>query len=137
MTVNVNHYTILGCFLLFLEEGENHDISGRAAYIKVCERLGIVPASYFLKNITNPSICMKHHGLGVQGTRAVAKVLKVNQFIIVIVIGIGIIIIIIGIMIIVCLQYLWYIIVKNAIITYETLQTQGDSFRISVPLWPM
>ena len=95
MALDVYHYTILGCFLLLLEEGENHDISGRAAYIKVCERLGIVPASYFLKNITNPSICMKHHGLGVQGTRAVAKVLKVNIIIIIIIIIILFIIIII------------------------------------------
>ncbi|XP_074657398.1 uncharacterized protein LOC141910602 [Tubulanus polymorphus] len=59
-------------------EAEQHDLTGRHSYVKLCEQLGVVPCSYFVRHITEPQIVMKHHGLGPAGTMAIAKVLKDN-----------------------------------------------------------
>ncbi|KAK2180714.1 hypothetical protein NP493_430g03017 [Ridgeia piscesae] len=55
-----------------------HDTSGRTAYREVCERLGVVPVSYFTRHISDQQLTMRYHGLGPVGTKAIAKVLRAN-----------------------------------------------------------
>ncbi|KAI0212756.1 hypothetical protein LSAT2_002306 [Lamellibrachia satsuma] len=55
-----------------------HDTSGRTAYREVCERLGVVPVSYFTRHISDQEMTMRYHGLGPVGTKAIAKVLRAN-----------------------------------------------------------
>lgn len=49
-------------------------------YIKACKELRIVPASYFLRNMTNVRLNMAHHGLGPKGAKAIAIGLMVSLF---------------------------------------------------------
>ena len=56
----------------------DHDPTGRRTYADVCEKLGIIPVSYFVRHITDPEVVMRYHGLGPDGTKAIAKVLKVR-----------------------------------------------------------
>ena len=48
-------------------------------YRKACKELRIVPASYFLRNMTNVRLNMAHHGLGPKGTKAMAIGLMVKS----------------------------------------------------------
>ena len=65
-------------FSLCLDPLPEHDPTGRTFYGKVCEKLGVVPVSYFARHITDPEIIMRFHGLGPHGTRAIARVLRVR-----------------------------------------------------------
>ena len=69
------------CFT-FLDEVmqavKNHDPSGRAQYDKICERMGIVPVSYFMRHILDHEITMRWHGLGAGAAKAIALVLRVS-----------------------------------------------------------
>ena len=56
---------------------EEHDPTGRTNYQKVCEKLGVIPVSYFSRHLTDTEITMRFHGLGANGTAAIAKGLKV------------------------------------------------------------
>ena len=62
-----------------LDSLADNDPTGRNTYIKTCENLGVVPVSYFTRHITDPEIVMRYHGLGNQGARAMARVLRVNS----------------------------------------------------------
>ncbi|XP_056009594.1 leucine-rich repeat-containing protein 74B-like isoform X11 [Ostrea edulis] len=55
-----------------------YDPTGRTAYIEGCKKVGVVPASYFLRHMNDPHLSMKHHGLGSQGMRAIAMSLVSN-----------------------------------------------------------
>lgn len=55
-----------------------YDPTGRTAYIEGCKKVGVVPASYFLRHMNDPHLSMKHHGLGSQGMRAIAMSLVVR-----------------------------------------------------------
>ena len=55
---------------------DEHDPTGRLNYQRLCEKMGVVPVSYFCRHITDPEITMRYHGLGPQGTRAIARVLR-------------------------------------------------------------
>jgi hypothetical protein len=59
------------------DEAANMDVNGRATYLRVCEELGIVPASYFTRHMDCTEVSMKYHGLGPSGAKAIAAVLKV------------------------------------------------------------
>ncbi|XP_046372075.2 leucine-rich repeat-containing protein 74B-like [Haliotis rufescens] len=48
----------------------------KCEYVKICERLGIVPISYFVRHINDRDIAMKYHGLGPEEAKAMALVLK-------------------------------------------------------------
>jgi hypothetical protein len=61
------------------DQEELHDTTGRTRYTKLCEKFGIVPCSYFTRHIQDSELVMKFHGLGPQGTRAIAKILKVRN----------------------------------------------------------
>ena len=57
----------------------NHDPSGRAQYDKICERMGLVPVSYFTRHILDNEIVMRWHGLGPAAAKAIALVLRVRK----------------------------------------------------------
>ncbi|XP_078336521.1 uncharacterized protein LOC111138432 isoform X1 [Crassostrea virginica] len=66
-------------FLLRCQETTTaYDPTGRTAYIEGCKKVGVVPASYFLRHMNDPHLSMKHHGLGAQGMRAIAMSLVSN-----------------------------------------------------------
>ena len=68
-----------GIFDLFItEEKEEFDVSGKKVYLKACETMGIIPASYFVRNIQEPQVLMPHHGIGAKGAKAVAVALVVS-----------------------------------------------------------
>ncbi|KAJ1104688.1 hypothetical protein NDU88_002097 [Pleurodeles waltl] len=50
-------------------------------YLQACEMVGVVPASYFLRNVESDRMDMNHHGLGPNGARAIAIALVSNTFI--------------------------------------------------------
>ncbi|ESP02953.1 hypothetical protein LOTGIDRAFT_212481 [Lottia gigantea] len=45
-------------------------------YKKICEDLGIVPISYFIRHINDTDIQMKYHGLDSSATKAISLILK-------------------------------------------------------------
>lgn len=68
------------CFLLLhIEQREQYDASGRNIYKEACRLNGVIPVSYFLRNITESELIMKHHGLGPAGTKAIAIALVVSK----------------------------------------------------------
>lgn len=60
------------------EEKEEFDVSGKKVYLKACETMGIIPASYFVRNIQETQIIMPHHGIGGKGAKAIAVALVSN-----------------------------------------------------------
>ena len=64
--------------MVYLEEKEEFDVSGKKVYLKACEIMGIIPASYFVRNIQEPQIIMPHHGIGGKGAKAIAVALVVS-----------------------------------------------------------
>ncbi|XP_058511160.1 leucine-rich repeat-containing protein 74A isoform X3 [Ochotona princeps] len=44
----------------------------RELYLEACKLLGVVPVSYFLRNMEEPYMNLNHHGLGPKGTKAIA-----------------------------------------------------------------
>lgn len=53
-------------------------IQGAELYLEACKLVGVVPTSYFLRNIEEPYINLNHHGLGPKGTKAIAIALVVS-----------------------------------------------------------
>ncbi|KAK3596544.1 hypothetical protein CHS0354_013228 [Potamilus streckersoni] len=68
-------------YLLSKDTVTTYDHSGKTAYIERCKRLGVVPASYFLRHIHDKELSMKHHGLGSDGMKAMAASLASNTHI--------------------------------------------------------
>lgn len=54
------------------------DTTGRSRYLQACEEIGVQPATYFLKHMSDTHLVMKFHGLGPDGMRALAESLKLN-----------------------------------------------------------
>ena len=75
---------IVTCIVIYdgvcTEEKEAYDPTGGVAYRKCCDMLGIVPVSHFLRNLQakDTAICLKHHGLGPKGAKAIAVALTVR-----------------------------------------------------------
>ncbi|KAM9393983.1 uncharacterized protein lrrc74b [Pholidichthys leucotaenia] len=55
-----------------------YELTGQACYIKACEKLQVVPASYFLQHMQQSDLLMMHRGLGPKGTKALAVPLVTN-----------------------------------------------------------
>ncbi|XP_071849464.1 uncharacterized protein [Apostichopus japonicus] len=64
------------------KQREQYDASGRNIYKEACRLNGVIPVSYFLRNITESELIMKHHGLGPAGTKAIAIALVGNTTIV-------------------------------------------------------
>lgn len=55
-----------------------YDPTGRTLYQRACQKLSIIPASYFVRHMIEPTVTMMHHGLGPLGIRAMALALLYN-----------------------------------------------------------
>ncbi|KAK3514344.1 hypothetical protein QTP70_015871, partial [Hemibagrus guttatus] len=62
----------------FADQPASYDPTGKARYLEVCKMFDVVPVSYFLRNVHSPELTMMHHGLGPQGTKALAVPLVTN-----------------------------------------------------------
>lgn len=68
------------CLLFFLisEGKEEYDVTGRATYLQACRDSGVIPVSFFHRNLQQADIDIKHHGLGPMGAKAIAIALVVG-----------------------------------------------------------
>lgn len=64
------------------ETKEDYDVTGRTTYIQACKMNGVIPVSYFLRNVQSPKLDMKHHGIGASGTKAISIALVTNTYVI-------------------------------------------------------
>ncbi|KAL2092513.1 hypothetical protein ACEWY4_012311 [Coilia grayii] len=55
-----------------------YDPTGEVRYREACRTLKVIPASFFLRNMHSSELNMTHHGLGPQGTKALAVPLVTN-----------------------------------------------------------
>lgn len=65
------------CSVLTEVKTSNQDTSTAEIYLQACKLLGVVPVSYFIRNLGAPIMNINHHGLGPQGGRALAIALVV------------------------------------------------------------
>jgi hypothetical protein len=61
---------------IFTETTSSYD--RKTDYIDDCKKIGIVPASYFLRHMDKPHLTMSHHGLGNEEMKCIAKSLAVS-----------------------------------------------------------
>lgn len=57
------------------------DMSTAEVYLQACKVVGVIPVSYFLRNIGCATINLNHHGLGPAGGKALAIALVVKMMI--------------------------------------------------------
>ena len=70
--------TLCYSFSEFITGPEEFDPSGIKDYVKECNRLGVIPCSYFSRHVHDANFCMRNHGLGPLGAKAIAKPLEVS-----------------------------------------------------------
>ncbi|XP_076777699.1 leucine-rich repeat-containing protein 74A isoform X2 [Arvicanthis niloticus] len=54
------------------------NIGQKELYLEACKLVGVVPASYFIRNMEESCVNLNHHGLGPLGTKAIAITLVSN-----------------------------------------------------------
>lgn len=47
-------------------------------YLQACKLVGVVPVSYFVRNLDSTTMTLNHHGLGPLGCKALAIALVVS-----------------------------------------------------------
>lgn len=47
-------------------------------YLQACKLVGVVPVSYFIRNLDSTAMTLSHHGLGPLGCKALAIALVVS-----------------------------------------------------------
>uniref|UniRef100_A0A8D1PAV7 Leucine rich repeat containing 74A n=1 Tax=Sus scrofa TaxID=9823 RepID=A0A8D1PAV7_PIG len=58
---------------LEIEDTEKLFTTGqKELYLEACRLVGVVPVSYFIRNMEEPYVNLNHHGLGPYGTKAIA-----------------------------------------------------------------
>ncbi|KAM9354867.1 uncharacterized protein lrrc74a [Pholidichthys leucotaenia] len=66
-----------------LEAGENEksnkEMSTVEVYMQACKLVGVVPVSYFIRNLDSQTMTLTHHGLGPQGCKALAIALVTDM----------------------------------------------------------
>ncbi|XP_072313791.1 leucine-rich repeat-containing protein 74A [Eucyclogobius newberryi] len=66
-----------------LESDENEDgnkeMTTAEVYLEACRLLGVVPVSYFLRNLGSTTVNLSHHGLGPMGCKAIAIALVTDM----------------------------------------------------------
>ena len=67
-------------FVFAFSEPEEFDPSGVAAYVQECNRVGVIPASFFKRNVHGSNFAMRNHGLGPLGAKAICKPLSVSCY---------------------------------------------------------
>ncbi|XP_070589990.1 leucine-rich repeat-containing protein 74A [Erythrolamprus reginae] len=65
---------------LSIEDAERSftTIKGADLYREACKLVGVIPVSYFIRNMEEPVMNLNHHGLGPKGTKAIAIALVSN-----------------------------------------------------------
>lgn len=53
-------------------------MSTAEVYLQACKLVGVVPVSYFLRNLESTTMTLTHHGLGPLGCKALAIALVVS-----------------------------------------------------------
>uniref|UniRef100_A0A8D2LKX3 Leucine rich repeat containing 74A n=1 Tax=Varanus komodoensis TaxID=61221 RepID=A0A8D2LKX3_VARKO len=66
------------CFAVTDTERSFATVKGAELYIEACKLVGVVPVSYFIRNMEEPVMNLNHHGLGPKGTKAIAIALVSN-----------------------------------------------------------
>ena len=61
-----------------ISEPEEFDTSGVRAYVNECNRLGVIPVSFFKRHVHDNHFVMRNHGLGPLGAKAICKPLTVR-----------------------------------------------------------
>ncbi|KAF7670219.1 hypothetical protein LDENG_00043490 [Lucifuga dentata] len=61
------------------EESNNKETSTAEVYLQACRQVGVVPVSYFIQNLDNPTMTLSHHGLGPLGSKALAVALVTDM----------------------------------------------------------
>uniref|UniRef100_A0A672YJA8 Leucine rich repeat containing 74A n=1 Tax=Sphaeramia orbicularis TaxID=375764 RepID=A0A672YJA8_9TELE len=77
------HITILtdvlpSVFVYIADMEETYDPTGQTCYMEACDKLQVVPASYFLRHMHSNELSMAHRNLGPKGTKALAVPLVTN-----------------------------------------------------------
>lgn len=62
-----------------IAEKEEYDATGKAAYKEICKHYNVIPVSYFMRNMQESELTMRHHGLGAAGGKAIAVSLVVGN----------------------------------------------------------
>lgn len=60
-------------FVSATDKKDQYDPTGRSRYSEMCRMLGVVPVSYFLRNVHQSELSLVHHGLGPQVNLPVSK----------------------------------------------------------------
>jgi len=60
-----------------LPEKQELDNSTKARYLRKCDEMGIQPATFYIKHMSDSELVMKFHGLGPHGMKAMADSLEV------------------------------------------------------------
>ncbi|CAI5696758.1 unnamed protein product [Oreochromis niloticus] len=50
----------------------NKEMDTAEVYMQACKLVGVVPVSYFIRNLDSPAVTLSHHGLGPLGCKALA-----------------------------------------------------------------
>uniref|UniRef100_A0A8C5E0K4 Uncharacterized protein n=1 Tax=Gouania willdenowi TaxID=441366 RepID=A0A8C5E0K4_GOUWI len=63
-----------------LESDENNkEMTIAEVYIQACKLVGVVPVSYFIRNLDSPTMSLIHHGLGPLGCKALSIALVTDM----------------------------------------------------------
>ncbi|XP_071781427.1 leucine-rich repeat-containing protein 74A [Centroberyx gerrardi] len=62
-------------------EESDKDPSTAEVYLQACRLVGVVPVSYFIRNLGTPTMSLNHHGLGPLGGKALAIALVTDMHI--------------------------------------------------------
>ncbi|KAG7237252.1 hypothetical protein INR49_032585, partial [Caranx melampygus] len=54
------------------KEESDKEASVAEVYLQACKLVGVVPVSYFLRNLDSKTMTLTHHGLGPLGCKALA-----------------------------------------------------------------
>ncbi|XP_067469889.1 leucine-rich repeat-containing protein 74A isoform X2 [Thunnus thynnus] len=54
------------------KDESNKEMSIAEVYLQACKLVGVVPISYFIRNLDSPTMTLSHHGLGPLGCKALA-----------------------------------------------------------------
>lgn len=60
------------------KEENNKETSVSEIYLRACKLIGVVPVSYFIRNLDCTTMTLSHHGLGPLGCEALAIALTVS-----------------------------------------------------------
>ena len=67
-----------GSLIFLADVPYDYDATGMKCYLAACEKVGVIPVSHFLRNLTEPIVSLKYHGLGAMGAYALSRALIVS-----------------------------------------------------------